>query len=61
MRLGNAIFPLMALPIELLQLRGSFQSGKHGPKNSKNHAKGFNVKRGMLHALGKYILFSDEL
>ena len=28
-------------------------------KNDANHGKGFSVKRGVLHARGKYILFSD--
>jgi hypothetical protein len=38
-----------------------FQRRKAGIvlKNSGNHGKGFSVKRGVLHAQGKYILFSD--
>jgi dolichyl-phosphate beta-glucosyltransferase len=38
-----------------------FRSRKGGKvlKNNENHGKGFSVKRGVLHAEGQYILFSD--
>jgi dolichyl-phosphate beta-glucosyltransferase len=38
-----------------------FQSRTGGKvlKNIENHGKGFSVKRGVLHAQGQYILFSD--